>query len=204
MPNLDGTKTDEERREFWAVQLAREALVQVPPVTPEWVAELRASHIKDDEDQDFVANLVRAVKDKHAFLEDKRKSITKPLNDATRATNALFKPALGALEEVEQVLKGKIAEYMQRKQIANTQALQLAAAAATPEQAVRAIDSTSPVAPPAGVSVRYVWKFEVDAPELVPRELCSPDPKKIEAALAIGVQVPGVRVFQEPIVSSRR
>jgi len=187
-----------------AIVQAKEALVHLPPVTEEWLAGLREFVINTDEDEQFVATLLRSVKDKHDFGDEKRKTITKPLNDALRATNALFKPALESLKEVEALLKGKISDYVARKQAANVAALHAASQAATPEQAVRAIDMTAPVAPPQGVSVRYVWRLEVVDPDAVPREFCSPDDDKIKAALSVGIHVPGVRTFQEPIVSSRK
>ena len=195
---------EEDMSDNQAIVLAKDTVAQLPAVTDEWLAELRAYVISTDEEEQMIAAVLRGVKDKHDFADEKRKTITKPLNDAMKATNALFKPSLEAYKEVEKLLKDKIADYIARKQQANTAALHAAAAAATPEQAVRAIESTSPVAPPGGVSIRYQWKFEVVDPNAVPRELCSPDDKKIQAALAAGMQVPGVRVFQEPIVSSRR
>jgi hypothetical protein len=202
--NCSTTNIEKEIEMTDSIQLARDALSGVPPVTEDWVNELKNSTIQNDEQQQFVATLLRAVKDRWQFVEDKRKSITKPLNDAFKATNAVFKPALEGYKEVEDILKQKLAEYLELKQATNVASLQAASQAATPTQAAALMTSVAPVAPPPGVSMRYVWKFEVTEPDAVPRELCSPDLKKIEAALAAGMTVPGVRTFQESIVSSRR
>ena len=48
-------------------------------------------------------------------LEDKRTSITKPLNQALREVNALFKPAKDWLKKAEGLIKGKMLEF-QREQ----------------------------------------------------------------------------------------
>ncbi len=49
----------------------------------------------------------------------------------------------------------------------------------------------SPIAQGGGATFRYVEAFEVDDEDLVPREFCSPDMKKIEEAE--GRDIPGVR-----------
>lgn len=53
-----------------------------------------------------------------------------------------------------------------------------------------------------GVSVRSKWAFEIMDPDAVPRELCSPDDKKIDAAIAYAdtehtppQPIPGVRFY---------
>lgn len=213
MPNPDGTKTDEEKREPWAVQLAREALApeRAPLTRSDVVAYITQLRVTDDSSEAFAAQLVREVKEQWGALEAERKKITTPLFEAKRATDDLFKPALTALEQAERWLKSEIANYMLSKRAANEAALQAAARATTPEQAVMAIAQTQPVLPPAGMSVRAVWRFEVTEPDAVPRELCSPDPNKIQAAIQQKSDkygqpdfIPGVRIFQDQIVSSRR
>lgn len=204
MPNPDGTKTDEEKREYWAVQQAKEVIQHVSWSHPAAIARLESFEISTDEYQAFAAQLLHEVKAEWSDVEDKRKAITKPLTEAHKATQAVFKPVLTALETAEKILKDKIAGYMQLKQQANVAALQAASQAPTALAASQAIDVYAPVAPPQGVSVRYVQKFVVEEPDLVPRDLCSPDEKKIGLALSAGREVPGVRVFEEPVVTARK
>lgn len=47
-------------------------------------------------------------------------------------------------------------------------------------------------------------KFLITDPDLVPREYCSPDPKKIGAVDPTSTAIPGVRFFQDDVVTSRR
>lgn len=47
-------------------------------------------------------------------------------------------------------------------------------------------------------------KFVVEDESLVPRAFCSPDPKKIGTVDPTATAIPGVRFYQEPVVSSRR
>jgi hypothetical protein len=190
--------------DYWAVQQAKEALVEATWAETDALETLRGFEIPDDEEQEFAAKLLREVKEQWKTIEAQRKKITTPLNEALKQTNALFKPVLTALEEGESLLKSKITAYLEQKARANTAALQAASVAPTPAAATAALSTVAPVAPPTGVSVRHVWKFEVTDPDLVPREYCSPDGKKIGAVDPTTTQIPGVRFFQEPVVSSRR
>lgn len=185
---------------------AREILVGVSALTSEAAVQgIQQLQVTNDDEQAFAAQLLQEIKTQWQALEDQRTTITGPLNKAQIAVNDLFRPASRALEHEEAYLKLKISEYLDTKQAANTAALQAASAAPTPEAAQQAIQNYAPVVAPQGVSVRKVWKFEVTDQNLVPRELCSPDPKKIEAAFHNGVtEIPGVRFYQEPVVTARR
>lgn len=173
-------------------------------VVSEWSVLVQDFEIQNDEQQEQVAGVLREVKKRGKQLEDRRKEITVPLNSALNSVNDLFRTPRAKFDALEAALKRKIAAYLQKKSDENARMLQEAAAAPTAALATQAIARVVPVAPPVGVSVRQVSRFEVTNPDLVPREFCKPDEDKIKAALMLGQQVPGVRVFQEPVVSSRR
>jgi hypothetical protein len=170
----------------------------------EWSALLQSFTISTDEQQEQVAGVLRDVKARYRAIEERRKEITGPLNAALKSVNDLFRPPREKFEALERVLKSKITAYLDQKARANTAALQAASVASTPEQAQQSLATVAPVAPPEGVSVRHVWKFEVTDPDAVPRQYCSPDGKKIGAVDPTTTAIPGVRFFQEPVVSSRR
>jgi len=59
---------------------------------------------------------------------------------------------------------------------------------------------------PDGVSVGKTWDYQITNENQVPREFCSPDPKKIKAKVAAlkgDTKIPGVRVFEKLGVSMR-
>jgi hypothetical protein len=185
---------------------AQAIMLSVSPLASEASVErMKDLPVTNDDQQKFAVELLEEVKEMWRTLEDQRTQITGPMNKALRATNELFRPALKSLEHEEGLLKAKIADYLKSKELANVEALQLAAQASTPEQANQAISTFAPVVPPTGISVRYVWRFTVTQPELVPHELCSPDPEKIKAYSAAypGAPIPGVTFTQESIVTSR-
>ncbi len=54
---------------------------------------------------------LKSIKALAKQLEDKRTAITKPLNQALREVNALFKPAKKWLSDAEMLIKGKLLSY---------------------------------------------------------------------------------------------
>lgn len=201
----DIERESREAGDPWAVELSKKAVLPVALLTsPEAVSRMEQLPVTNDQEEAFAAQLLREVKEHWTSIDAQRKTITKPLNEVVKATQAVFKPILGVLEDEERILKDKLAGYAEVKESRNTAALQAAAVAPTPQVAQQAMAFVAPVAAPPGVSIRKVWKFEVTDPDLVPRELCSPDPQKISNRAAVTQDIPGVRFFQESVVTSRR
>lgn len=159
--------------------------------------------ITTDEEQAGVVEVIRDAKRHIAEIEEQRKAFVNPLNQVVRGLNAFFKEPREIFEKLEESLKGKLEAYVASKNAANEAALQAAAAAPTAQVAQETLAVLAPVAPPSGVSIRYIWKFEVTDPDLVPREYCSPDPSKLKQADP-GTPIPGVRFFQEASTTVRQ
>jgi hypothetical protein len=190
-----------------------EAIVQAKTASTEFDANrdaldlTRDLPVTSDEEKEFAAEGLRWVKEQHAELEERRTAITKPLNAALREINNLFRPMKTALEDAERVLKKRIAGYLEQKQIDNVRAIEAAASAATAAQAETALARVESVEAPQGVSIRYRWVFTIDDADLIPREYLEPSMVKIGRAVQESdgkVQIPGISVRQEPIVTSRR
>lgn len=168
----------------------------VDPVKEEAVSmagQLADFEIADSEAAEIVGDILSDTHDKIKELENKRKEITKPLLEAKRAADALFKPAVNALEEVKVLLKGKLTDWVRTQEEARTEALEsgdVAQALATPEAAA-----------PEGTATRRVWTFEIEDFSLIPREFLALDVSKIKEEMKTkgpeNVEIPGIRVFQE-------
>lgn len=164
---------------------------ELPPARS--VATMAAQlKIHDAPSFDAAAGIVKAVKAERARIETARKSITGPLQDAMRATQALFRPVLDAYDEAEGAIKREIARYSR----------------AAEESRVAAMVAARPVdAPPVagGISIRKVRRFRVSNPDAVPRQFCSPDEEKIKAHLdAGGIEaIAGVEFYDDEIVTVR-
>jgi len=163
--------------------------------------------VTNDEEKEFAAEGLRWVKEQHAAVEEKRTAITGPLNKALREVNALFRPMKTSLEEAERELKKKIAGYLAEREAQNLRAIQAAANAETAEQASEALATVAPAELPRGVSQRFMWVFEITDASLVPREYLMLDEVKIGCAVRDSdgaVEIPGIVVRKEAILSSRR
>lgn len=182
-----------------AEQAAREAT----SVADEWLEVARVTEIETVEEYNGAGDLLKQVKARYRQIEARRKEITKPLNDALASVNDLFRQPREKLLELEALLKGKIAGYAAAKANANSSAIEAARAASTPEEASVELAKIQFADTPKNIGIRPTWKFEVTDPELVPREFCSPDLKKIAAVPAM-TPIAGVRWFQESVVTVRK
>lgn len=143
---------------------------------------VKGLRVEDNADFEFVGELVRDAHDNWRRLEARRTEITKPILAAKRGVDDLFKPALDALKQIQDALKAKIAAYTEGQRAA-----QVAAMTASAEQFAAGETPTVAIAEVAtakGVSVgRSYWVADIVDAAAVPRELCSPDEKKIAEAI---------------------
>ncbi len=72
--------------------------------------------IKTDEDYTMVGDLAGVVKGKGEAVEKMRKFFTVPLNEQLDRINGLFMPKKKEADEVVKILKGKMADYHQKKE----------------------------------------------------------------------------------------
>lgn len=167
----------ETEKETRPAESLRDAVRNLPAETPEDFA--------------LLGETLGHVKGQAKRLDELRTGIAKPLNQALRAVNDLFRPALRAYEDAEGSIKSKIAEYTLRQR----QAQEAALLAGLPSEAPASV---------AGVSTRIRKGFRVVDEASVPREFCSPDPEKIRAHLDAGGEAPaGVSIVDEIQVIGR-
>lgn len=163
--------------------------------------------VTTDEEKEFAAMGVRFVKDEYEQADGLRRVLVDPLNKHVRDVNDMFRPYREACLEAERVLKNRIAGYVEQKRLENDRAVEKAAAAATAEQAESALSLVRTVEMPSGTSMSYRWVATITDEALLPREYLTPSMDKILRAVRDSdgaVQIPGVSVHQEPVVSSRR
>lgn len=165
-------------------------------------------------------------------LEEMRTKITAPLNQSLKEANNLFRTPGDTLAQAERTIKSRLASYTEAQEAAQREEQRKADAAAQAERdrlaelarkaaesgrtaaaekhTARADAVVAPVinrAPPAvsGVAMREVWKFQVEKPELVPREYLAVDEQKIGAyvrAMKADAKIPGVRIYPEKQVAA--
>lgn len=77
----------------------------------------RAYKVTSPELMEAAGEDLKSIKALQKQVEDKRTSITKPLNDAMKAVNALFKPAAEWLADAENTLKGSMLTFRQEQEV---------------------------------------------------------------------------------------
>lgn len=164
--------------------------------------------ITNDVEYEQAAQLLLNIKDRHKTVDAKRKEFTQPLYDLQKKINAFFNKPLRDYDQAMRTLKAAMGKYHEEKEKRRQEALQAAQqAAAEQEKATfvqameKAADNIAPEAK--GTHTRDVILFEITDPSLVPREFCSPDEKKISAAIdntGEHAKIAGVRIWKETTV----
>jgi hypothetical protein len=192
-----------------AVTIPTEQLAASVAETNGTLTALGEFHIQNQEQMDAAAAFLAEVKGKWKAIDTLRKDLGGPLRDKLGEIQGYFKPALDALAKAEGILKQKISEGNARAQEAQRLALAAAEKAhskgdvqATALAAQQAAEAD--VALPGGVSERPVVRFEITDPSQLPGNFWSPDPAKVQLAINEGHrEIPGVRIWEEKIVTSR-
>jgi hypothetical protein len=148
------------------------------------------------------------VKKQWADYEVKRKKATGPLNESLREINGWFKPVQTALKNLEQIWNDKLLTYA-REQAQERQRLLVAAQTASEPAVMREALIAASEAAPQNEKTTYIdhWVWEITEEADIPREYMSPDPSKINAIVSElkgTAKIPGVRVFNQPYVKSKR
>lgn len=92
-----------------SVAIARPTLPETEATALEHIAQ--GFVVDSEETAELAAEELRGVKTMLKTVEDERTKITKPLNDAVKAVNALFAKLSSPLQRAESIYKGKILQY---------------------------------------------------------------------------------------------
>lgn len=172
--------------------------------------ELMDLPVRTNEEIAMASELLVDVKGRYKHLEERLQEITKPLNAALKSARDLFRPAMSAYEEAEQILKQKIGAAHAAIAEANRRAmLEAQAQLAAGDVRAAAVAATSIVERPRveGVRVQEALTYRVVNALLVPREFLVVDDKKVKAHLAKygeGAQIPGIVIEKtQQVVAAR-
>lgn len=169
----------------------------------EGMKQLADYPMSDPEALVYVNSALRWVKTQSKDLRAQLKEITEPQRKAEKAARDLFRPALEMLEQLERICKRKIGDYELARIHERQQAMQALVASPADVQ-LSLMNTICESTELTGTSVRTVWSAEIVDANQVPAEYCSPDARKINAAVAAGVRdIPGVLISQKTQVSTR-
>ena len=155
--------------------------------------QLSSVVIIDQSMLDMLGQVLTDVKVRIKTLESHRVEFTKPLLDAKKKLDSMFKPAIKALEKCESIIKDKMQDYIVLQETRRLEAMK----EGNHETAI----SIAPAELPANMSQTKRWVFEVSNFDLVPRDFLIVDEKSIKELIAeIGgenVNIPGIKVEQK-------
>lgn len=143
---------------------------------------------------------------------EEKEKITKPLNQALKVERARWKPLEDKLEALLLHLKKQMSTYQtkkdeefkqQQKEIAD----KVATGEISIEKAVAQMDNkveTKVFSNNGSINFITVKNFEVMDITLLPKDFILPDEVKIRLAMKNGIEIPGVRYFEEKQIRNKR
>ncbi len=191
----------------WMPPAKRTALVKESEAWLEVEKSAVLYAVTDDATAAHAARMARQAREILKAKDEERKTITTPLLEAKRATDAYFRPTLETIERIKRHYEQEIARYDRARELERSRVL-----AASAAQIAASIVPTEVIPEPAHVektSVRHGWEPEITDPELVPREFCSPDLAKIRAHIRYADthkpprEIPGVKFNPKSSVTVR-
>lgn len=155
--------------------------------------------LEDQDDIELGASELQKTKKRYNELKERRATVNRFVKKKLEGISTLLKER----ERLEAAWKGKILQA-QRATAEEQERLVEEARKSRDHSALVAASETEFVAE--GVSIRNHWVFEVEDASKIPRAYLKPDEKKIGEVvrqLKGDTSIPGVRVWNEPIVASK-
>lgn len=165
--------------------------------------------VQDTESLNQAKELILAIKDLKKCVEDERIKIVKPLNEALRNINNMFKKFTEPLLKADGILSEKILAFNRAEQerVAKEQE-KLEKKLQREEQKLKkqGIDIALPrpqIESQVDISTRKVIKWRVKDFSKVPEEYKMLDEVKITKAVRAGLEIPGIEIYEEEILIRR-
>jgi len=174
------------------------------------------SVIKSAKEMEKAVDILSQLNKINDKITAEKEKVTKPLNEALRTERARWKPAETILETaIAAIRKGITAFQTEQKKLADEEAEKIANRVGpgkgkfTPETAVAKLDAidrpAESVETASGkVKFREVKKFEVMDITMLPVEYILPNETAIRKAMNSGINIPGVRYYEEQQVINLR
>lgn len=184
------------------------------------VAARCPAHIETDADLQVATTWLAAVRTRRKDIEKFFADLIKPIQSVVKSHQAKRDEVLAPLAERESKLNVAILGYRQKQQAEAAEAQRKANEAYDKkvEKAVEKGKDVSLIAPPrqidtpaktmetgtgAAVSFRKIRKYEIINRDLLPDEYWMPDETKVGKCVRAGLDIPGVRTWEEEVSAVR-
>ncbi len=141
--------------------------------------------------RDRLSSFVIKAQSRVVELEDERKSVVGPLNQAVKTINSWFKPAVDSLEAFVEAGKARIQQALAAERAEQEKALAEIEAGAGEASAEAYALAHRATAAPAGMAERVTKRVQLVNTSLIPDEYWVIDVRLIEKAFREGRDVPG-------------
>lgn len=175
----------------------------------EYLASVTLYTVTSQEDLDLLNETTKEIKRKSKDLEERRTSITQPINEGLRRVNAVFKTVSDPYSKCESQLKAKVAaglRFLKEEQTRKLQEVAVLSQAGDMVGAKAVLLSTPDAALPTGTSIREIWKYKITDISLVPEQylmLVVNDDAVCSAVQSGTRQIPGLEIYSEDSVTTR-
>ena len=180
--------------------IQKEAVEYVKPFEKdgkELLLSLDSFEIEDEDGETVIAEIAKEAHEKVKDLEHRRQEITKPLLEAKRSVDDLFRPAIDAYTTIKNQAKNMVAAWARKIEAEKVKALESGKFKKAAMLPVTERQKT--------VTMRPVWTWRLEEPggiDKVPREYLTLDTSKIhimlrEAKNPETLNVPGIIFYQE-------
>lgn len=178
----------------------------------ETLTALRALPIRNQGEIDSADDILRDIKKRLSWWKKTKTTCRKPFNEKLEEVSSWCNPPIEFYSEAERIVKVRIRDGREELEKTRKALLQQVEAAhqAGDAHRVQAVVQSAVVAEthlPKGMYQTKHFSFQVNAPDMVPRQFCSPDDKKIRAYIDAcdgRVDIPGVTVWPDDIMGQRR
>lgn len=143
--------------------------------------------------------VARAIEKKIATA---KASILDPIKESIKATNKLFKPLEDSIDTIIEEYTFELSRYANSKEIARMEAI----AKAENDKRIKNIETMQARKEAAGHRLEgtmRVTKLVIETPGKVPLKYWVIDEKAVKAALQDGIVIPGAKLVEELVVTSR-
>lgn len=177
------------------------------------VATAMAMNIANQDDMERATDILSNIKNLGKTIKQRKEEITRPLMDSLESVRELFKPIEQSHAEAERIIKAKMGDYLDEQQrIRDEEAAKIAKKLENeqikPATAIRKMEALPEVQKSVhgntgSISQRIMKKARIVDANLIPRAYLVPDMSRINFDATHGVQIAGVEVYEEKVISAR-
>ena len=186
--------------------------------------DARALEVVDDETRELAANIAGGAKKMIKAIDARTKEIIAPADSFIKSIRAFASKFTDRLKSAADLAAKKELQYIERLEMARREAEKKAKEAAAKLQAeidaeaqakgIEPIKIDAPIIPEPKTTTRTeagitsyavtIWDFEIINENEIPREICSPDLKKIREAIRMGIrEIKGCKIFEKTEIRHR-